>query len=113
MGWSPLSTEVHNTSQFSNRTRAPGGIVLHHGATTSADAIISMMVSGSRQVSSHQVVKDARNAGVVQEQYRAWSLSDAYWDSWGFTVECANESTTGWTLLRYMVSPRGTLARII
>jgi hypothetical protein len=57
-----------------------------------------MEVSGSRQVSSHQVVKDKRIAGIVEEQFRAWSLSDAYWDSWGLTVECANESTDGWTI---------------
>lgn len=98
MGWSPLSTEVHNTSQYSARTRGVAGVVLHHGATTSADAIIYMETSGSRQVSSHQVIKDTRNAGIVQEQFRAWSLSDAYWDSWAFTVECANESTDGWTI---------------
>lgn len=98
MGWSPLSTEVHNTSQYSSRTRSAAGVVLHHGATTSAQQIIDMEVSGSRQVSSHQVVKDKRNAGIVQEQFRAWSLSDAYWDSWAFTVECANESTNGWTI---------------
>lgn len=98
MGWSPLSTETWNTSQYSARITSPKGVVLHHGATTSADAIISMEVTGSRQVSSHQVVKDKRNAGIVQEQFRAWSLSDAYWDSWAFTVECANESTNGWTI---------------
>lgn len=98
MGWSPLSTEVHNTSQYSSRTRSAAGVVLHHGATPSAQQIIDMEVSGSRQVSSHQVVKDKRNAGIVQEQFRAWSLSDAYWDSWAFTVECANESTNGWTI---------------
>ncbi len=98
MGWSPLSTEVHNTSQYSARSRAVAGVVLHHGATTSADAIIDMEVSGSRQVSSHQVVKDTRIAVIVQEEFRAWSLSDAYWDSWAFTVECANQSTDGWTI---------------
>lgn len=98
MGHSPLSTEVHNTSQYSSRSIAPRGVVLHHGATTSAQQIIDMEVTGSRQVSSHQVVKDKRNAGIVQEQFRAWSLSDAYWDSWAFTVECANESTNGWTI---------------
>lgn len=110
MGWSPLSTETWNTSQYSARTRSPAGVVLHHGATTSADAIISMEVSGSRQVSSHQVVKDKRNAGIVQEQFRAWSLSDAYWDSWAFTVECANESTNGWTI---SAASQETLAQLV
>lgn len=110
MGWSPLSTEVHSTSQYSARTRSPAGVVLHHGATTSADAIISMEVTGSRQVSSHQVVKDARNAGIVQEQFRAWSLSDAYWDSWAFTVECANENTNGWTI---SAASHETLAQLV
>lgn len=98
MGWSPLSTETHNTRQYSSRTRSVGGVVLHHAATTNADQVINMEVSGSKQVSSHQVVKNERSAGIVQEQFRAWSLSDAYWDSWALTVECANESSNGWTI---------------
>lgn len=108
MGWSPLSTEVHNTSQYSARSRGIDRIVLHHGATTSADAIITMETTGSRQVSSHQVIKDARNAGIVQEQFRAWSLGDADFDSRSLTVECANESTAGWTI---SAASHETLAR--
>lgn len=110
MGWSPLSTEVHNTAQYSARNQPVRGVVLHHGATTSADQIISMEVSGSRQVSSHQVVKDSRIAGIVQEQFRAWSLSDADWDSWAMTVECANESTAGWTISQ---ASHESLARLV
>lgn len=98
MGWTPIATETHNTAQYSARTTAPNICVLHHGATTDAGWIISVESSGSKQVSSHCVVKDRRIAGIVQEQFRAWSLSDAYWDSRAFTVECANESTNGWTI---------------
>ena len=98
MGWSPLATEVHDTRQYSARTRSVGGVVLHHAATTDAQWVINVETNGSKQVSSHLVVKDNRRAGIVQEQFRAWSLSDAYWDSWALTVECANESTNGWTI---------------
>lgn len=98
MVYSPLATETHNTSQYSARTQTITMAVLHHGATTDAQWIIDVETSGSKQVSSHMVVKDFRRAGIVQEQFRAWSLSDALWDSKAMTVECANESTNGWTI---------------
>lgn len=96
---SPLMTENVSTFQQSARTAAPlNMVILHHAATTSADQVVQMMVSGSRQVSAHAVVKDGRRIGVVDETQRAWSLADGYWDSRAFTVECANESTNGWTI---------------
>lgn len=99
MTYSPLVTETHATSQQSARTSGPVNmIILHHAATTDADQVVNMMVSGSRQVSAHAVVKDNRIIGVVDESQRAWSLADAYWDSRAFTVETANESTAGWTI---------------
>jgi len=95
---SPASTGSASTSQYGFRSVSPFMAVLHHGATTSAEQIIAMMVTGSRVVSAHQVVKDGSRTAVVPEQYRAFSLSSAYWDSAAFTVECANESTDGWTV---------------
>jgi hypothetical protein len=95
---SPASTGSATTSQYGIRTVRPFCAVLHHGATTSDDQIIAMMVTGSRVVSAHQVVKDKRRTAVVPEEYRAFSLSSQYWDSAAFTVECANESTAGWTI---------------
>jgi hypothetical protein len=92
-------TEIRRTSQQSGRTAGPlNMVILHHAAATSAEQVVSMMVSGSREVSAHAVVKDGRRIGVVDESDRAWSLSSAYWDSRAFTVECANESTDGWTI---------------
>ena len=107
---SPLMTENVNTSQQSARTASPlNMVILHHGATTNADQIVEMMVSGSREVSAHAVVKDARRIGVVEEENRAWSLGSSYWDSRAFTVECANESTQGWTI---SASSHESLARL-
>lgn len=110
MGYTPLATDVHYTSQKSARGYPTNLFVLHHGATTSADQIIAMMTSGSRQVSSHAVVKDGRIAGVVEEEYRAWSLSSAEFDGRAFTVECANESTNGWTV---SAASHESLARLV
>lgn len=93
------TNEWYSTSQQSAVTAAPRrGVVLHHGATTSADQIIDMETSGSRQVSSNRVVKDQRCAKIVDDGLRAWSLSDAFWDSVLRSIECANESTAGWTI---------------
>ena len=93
-------TEVHSTFQQSPVTARPRrGVVLHHAATTNMDQVISMETTGSREVSSNRVVKDARNAKIANDpEYRAWSLASAYWDSVLSSVECANESTVGWTI---------------
>lgn len=98
MTYSPLATETHDTAQKSPRSQPVNMIVLHHAATTNAQWVIDVETGGSKQVSSHMVVKDGRRAGIVPEEFRAWSLSDAYWDSRALTVECANESTNGWTI---------------
>jgi hypothetical protein len=96
---SPINTANVKTDQASARTNGPlNMIILHHGATTSDAQIISMMVTNSREVSAHKVIKDKRITGVVDEELRAWSLADQYWDSRAFTVETANESTDGWTI---------------
>lgn len=93
------TTEWHSTSQQSPPTAFPRrGVVLHHGATTSADLIIQMETSGSRQVSSDRVIKDNRNAKIVDPWMRAWSLSSAHWDSVLRSIECANESLAGYTI---------------
>lgn len=94
------TNEWYSTSQQSALTASPRrGVVLHHGATTSVDAIISMETTGSRQVSSNRAIKDLRCAKIVDEfGVRAWSLSSAKWDSLLRSAECANESTAGWTL---------------
>lgn len=95
--FSPLSTSIRPTGQQSPRSAPANMAILHHGATTSLEAIIRM-AQGAKQVSMHQGVKDGARVAVVDETQRAWSLSDAYWDSRAFTTECANESTSGWAI---------------
>lgn len=107
------TNEWYTTSQQSAVVAAPRvGVVLHHGATTDMDAIIDMETSGSRQVSSNRVAKDTRCARVVSDDpnIRAWSLSSAYYDSVLSSVECANESTDGWTI---SASSQETLAQMV
>lgn len=96
--WSRFLTAIRESGQRSSRTGPIRYVILHHGATTSDEVMISMMVSGSRQVSAQAVVKDDRRTGVVPEEYRAWTSSSAYWDGHACTIECANESTNGWTI---------------
>jgi hypothetical protein len=93
-------TAVRPTFQQSPVTKRPRiGVVLHHAATTNIDQVISMETTGSRVVSSNRVVKDKQCVKIANDpEYRAWSLSDAYWDSVLSSVECANESTSGWTI---------------
>lgn len=106
---SPISTAYYPTSQSSARTVPPAVCVLHHGATTSVQAIIAMS-QGAKEVSCHQAVKDDSRNALVLEERRAWSLSDAFWDSLAFTVECANESTNGWTI---SAASHESLARLV
>lgn len=98
MTWSPLATSISETTDRSARTQSVKGVVLHHAATTSLSNILGLFQPGGRTVSAHLAVKDAQRVGAVPEQFRAWSLGSLYWDSWAMTVECANESTTGWTV---------------
>ena len=109
---SPLATEIRPTFQQSDRTvPGPDMIVLHHGATVSADLIVSMATTGSRQVSSHLVIKDGRIVSLVEEQKRAWSLASAYWDSRALTAECANSEAGGYWPLS--AATHESIARVV
>ncbi len=98
MTWSRYFTAIRQSFQRSSRTGPIRYVILHHGATTSDEVMIQMMVSGSRQVSATGVVKDNRRTGVIDEDYRPWTSSSARWDGQACTIECANESTNGWTI---------------
>lgn len=97
MTFSGVFTEVRPSGAFSARSAEPNMFVLHGAAMTNLDALSSMIVNQSKQVSAHGGFKDERGIGWVSEEYRAWSLSDAYWDSRAFVTENANESTDGYT----------------
>jgi hypothetical protein len=105
------TTERLATRQQSALTAHPRiGAVLHHGATTDEQWIIDVETTGRKQVSSNRVVKNTRCVEVADDNMRAWSLSDAYWDSVLHSVETANESTNGWTISD---SSHETLARMV
>lgn len=93
-------TEFHNTPNKSIRQNVPRrGVVLHHAAMTNLNELIRLEM-GAKQVSSNATCKDARLPEMfpTDSNFRAWSLSDAYWDSALRSVETCNESTNGWTV---------------
>lgn len=98
MTWSTFLTSIRSSLQRSPRTGPVGFAILHHGATTNVQWMEDAMVSGSKQVSATVVVKDGRRTGIVDEDFRPWTSSSAYWDGRACTIECANESTNGWTI---------------
>lgn len=95
---SSLAARVTDTHQKSSRNGAKVGFFgVHHAASTSHRAVVDMMVSGSREVSAHYVVSEIIES-VVDEDYRAWSLSSPAWDARSVVVETINDSTDGWTV---------------
>ncbi|WP_221585542.1 N-acetylmuramoyl-L-alanine amidase [Microbacterium sp. G2-8] len=97
---SSVYTATRLTSDHSPRIRGVGGVVLHHAAMTgSVEALVGMMMPGGRTVSAHAAIKDRDIIQTVPANRRAWSLGDGYWDSWGMTCECVNDSAApSWTL---------------
>lgn len=98
MGFSSLITDRVSTHQKGSRAgKKIDRFVVHHAASTSHDAVVKMMTSGSRKVSSNYVVSQ-RITGVVDENDRAWTSSSPTYDGHGVTVEVINDSTKGWTV---------------
>lgn len=94
----PPFTAYHNTPNKSVRQNVPRrGVVLHHAAMTSLDGL-RYLTMGGKQVSANAICKDLNLESMMPEGFRAWSLSDSYWDSALRSVETANESTNGWTV---------------
>ena len=114
MTFSPLTTRISgNGGQFSNRGRTIDHFVVHHAANSSLSGVLSIMSTGSRQVSSNYVVKDNDIVGVVPEEYRSWSLSSSVWDGRSITVETCNSAmgdASGWPI---SVATYHSLAKLI
>lgn len=93
-------TAVYDTPNKSPRQNvARLGVVLHHAAMTNLDALRSIEVNGTKQVSSTAICKDDNLELIVPDSnYRPWSLSSAFWDSALRSVETCNESVAGWTI---------------
>lgn len=85
-------------TEYGPRVAPVSCVVLHHAATTSLVALERLMGPGGRTVSAHFAVKDHERVAKVPLKFRALSLGSALWDSRAVTVECANESTDGWTI---------------
>lgn len=95
----PPWTAIHNSPNRSRRQPVGRhGVVLHYAVTTSLDAL-RRLVMGAKQVSATAIVKDDQRELIVPNpQDRPWSLSSAWGDSAFRSIECANESSNGWTI---------------
>lgn len=103
MTFSTLTTSTSgNAGQYSSRGRKIRGWILHHAATTSRSGVLSMMSTGSRQVSANYVVDGPHIVGVVPEEYRAWTSSSSTGDGENLTVEIVNDrvgaTDSTWTI---------------
>ena len=67
--------QVHETWQKSDRLGVQvDTFLVHHQAGTNDDAVIRMVQTGSRQVSSNYTISnEGRITGVVDERFRAWT----------------------------------------
>ncbi|MBF4551645.1 N-acetylmuramoyl-L-alanine amidase [Pseudoclavibacter sp. VKM Ac-2888] len=102
MTFSELTTNSSpHADQLGPRRVQVDRFVVHHAATESLSAVLSMMGTRSREVSSNYVIKDQQIVGVVPEEVRAWSLASPEWDARAITVEVCNERTgdaSGWPI---------------
>lgn len=91
MTHSPLTDRVQLTSESSARSSGIDRFIVHHGATTSLDAILSLFQPGGRQVSANYALgSDGTLVLAVDEDRRAWTSASAYWDGRAVTIEVAN-----------------------
>lgn len=110
----PYATEIHDTPQKSVRIPSagqPSFIVIHHAATESFRAVVTMEL-GTKQVSSTVVIKDGQVASMFDEVYRAWSLSSQLWDSKSLSSETCNSggAAQGWPISEESYA---TLAKVV
>lgn len=96
MTHSPLSTGISLTTESSSRNgRRVDRIIIHHGATTSLNAILSLFQPGGRTVSANYAIKDRQLICTVDEDRRAWTSASADWDGRAITAEIANSIAGG------------------
>ena len=91
MGYSKL---IDYTSSDGGQFSSRGGanvrrFIVHAAAMTSLSGYLSMVATGSREVSSHYTAKDDTLVGIVDEAYRAWT-SASYLDGEAITIEVIN-----------------------
>ncbi|MFC5128301.1 N-acetylmuramoyl-L-alanine amidase [Pseudoclavibacter helvolus] len=99
----PLATIDHTfrTNQKSSRHGSKvRALQLHHATSTSWRSVVDMMVSGSREVSSNDVVgANGELIEVVERGARAWTSGSATFDAQAHTMEICNAAlgdASGW-----------------
>jgi len=84
---------ITTPNQSSRSGRGIDCFIVHHMATTNGQQVEDMMRTGSKQVSATYIVRnDGTIVGVVPEELRAWSVSNADWDGHGISVETENQT---------------------
>ena len=88
---SVITRSSGNGGQYNGRDGATvDTFQIHHAASTSLNSVLSMMSTGSRQVSANFVIMDDQIIEVVPIGYRAWTSGSASWDKRSVTVEIIN-----------------------
>lgn len=91
MTHSSLTDGIQLTSDSSPRDSRIDRFIVHHAATTSLSAILSLFQPGGRTVSANYAMgNDGTLILAVDEDRRAWTSSSAYWDGRAVTIEVAN-----------------------
>lgn len=96
MTHSPLANGIQITSDSSPRGSRIDRFIVHHAATTSLAAILSLFQPGGRTVSANYALgNDGTLILAVDEDLRAWTSASAYWDGRAVTIEVANSQAGG------------------
>lgn len=96
MTHSSLTNGIQLTSDSSPRGSRVDRFIVHHAATTSLAAILSLFQPGGRQVSANYALgNDGTLVLAVDEDRRAWTSSSAHWDGRAVTIEVANSVAGG------------------
>lgn len=91
MSQSSLANGVQLTSDSSPRNARIDRFIVHHAATTSLAAILSLFQPGGRTVSANYALgSDGTLVLAVDESRRAWTSGSAEWDGRAVTIEVAN-----------------------
>lgn len=94
MVFSKWTTYTITSPNYSSRNgREITGWIIHHNATTNGEYVLALMHTGDKQVSAnYQIMDNGDTVGVVDEDLRSWSASNADWDGHSITFETENES---------------------
>lgn len=96
MTHSPLVNGIQLTTDFDSRNgRKVDRFIVHHAATTSLAAILSLFAPGGREVSANYALgSDGTLVLAVDEDFSAWT-SASWYDDRAVTIEVANAEAGG------------------